>query len=202
MKRISLTGQEVLSCNKTGEPINVITPEKMFGDLSTWQVHQRTGEFIVDPKSGQKFRKMKAYIINWVRNPDGTYDTTQVDYMNLVDWDIWQALEPTDYDLEHGLYVNTGKRKIKIPRVVQVLEYGKMHKKRLKLNIDTMHDLYHGTDPYTGKYVPKEHANLDHVIPKSRGGKRVFENMAGTGTRGRGKKSWRASFSGFLGVGW
>jgi 5-methylcytosine-specific restriction endonuclease McrA len=176
-KRISLNSFEVLKCNSQGRPISFMTPEKMFGDLATWQVHARSGEFRVDPKSNQKFRKMKAYIIDWEQHPDGGFDTTQVKYMTLVDWDVWQQLEPSDYDLEQGLYVSTGKRKIKVPRVVQSLTWDEMPKKRFKLNFETMYELYEGTCAYTRKLLSKSEANLDHVIPRDKGGQRTFGNM-------------------------
>ena len=176
MERVSLTGMEVLKLNAVGRPIRLDSVEKVFGDFSTYQVDKR-GEFIVD-KGNRKVRKMMAYAIEWAQLPDGSYDTVSPPvYVKLVNWDEWLELPITDYELQHGLYINTTKIKVRVPRVVQSLSYDHMPKKRFSINTRAVFELYNGECPYTKKKVSLQDGNIDHIHPQSRGGKTEWENI-------------------------
>jgi 5-methylcytosine-specific restriction endonuclease McrA len=167
-----LDSLEVLKLNANNQPIRLETPRVIFGDLATYMVDERTGELIHD-KGGNKLRKMMAYNIDFVQNPNGTYDFDQVTEFRLVDWDDWVKLPVRSFDV----YVATANTRIRIPRVVKVLKYDKMPKKKFSLNFKTVYEMYKGVCAYTKKKLKKTEANMDHVIPESKGGKTSWDNI-------------------------
>ena len=66
---------------------------------------------------------------------------------------------------------------IKVPAVVRLLRFVKLHSRRpplTKLNL-LARDSY--TCQYCAKYLTKEEASVDHVSPRSKGGKTKWENV-------------------------
>ena len=166
---------EVLKLNRNHEPIRLATPREVFGDLTTYLVNKRTGEYQLDAR-GNKQIKMKAYDIEFAMNPDGSYDFgdwNSVTKFQLVDWDTWITLPVRLYDL----YLSTARMKVRIPRVVLVMHYDKMPKKKFSLNFNTVYELYKGVCAYTKRKLKRSEANMDHILAESRGGKTTWSNI-------------------------
>ena len=163
---------EVLKLNKNHEPIRLETPRIVFGDLTTYLVHKRTGEYLLDSK-GNKQVKMMAYDIDFEQNPDGAYDFNKCIKFQLIDWETWITLPIRPYDL----FLRTSRTCIRVPRVVMVMKYDKMPKKRFSLNFNTVYELYKGVCAYTHKKLKKSEGNMDHVIPQAKGGKTTWANI-------------------------
>jgi 5-methylcytosine-specific restriction endonuclease McrA len=78
---------------------------------------------------------------------------------------------------EHMLYVHSGRRALKLPSVIRLLEYRRIpHQTRAlsRKNI-LMRDRF--TCQYCLKTLPSGELTLDHVIPRSRAGESTWENL-------------------------
>ena len=78
---------------------------------------------------------------------------------------------------EHLLYVHSGRRELKLPSVIRLLEYRRIpHQTRAlsRKNI-LMRDRF--TCQYCQKTLPSGELTLDHVIPRSRAGESTWENL-------------------------
>jgi len=103
-----------------------------------------------------------------------------------VDWDEWITLPVRDGDLAIHASHN---RSIRVPTVVIRPNYKGMPMKSRKFSFEAVWDRDHGVDQYTGQKLQRDEANLDHVVPASRGGLRTFENMVTCHKRTNTKKA-------------
>lgn len=94
-------------------------------------------------------------------------------YTNPVPWDVWVTLPVRDSDLA----INTARGQIRAPLVVVCANYNKIPLLTPRASAGTIFERDAGTCQYTGKKLPRNQLNLDHVIPKSRGGRDTFENL-------------------------
>jgi hypothetical protein len=92
---------------------------------------------------------------------------------HAVKWDEWVKL-PVD---ESQLSLGTKTGQIRCPLVIVNPVYGKMPLKTPRLSPTAIWERDGGLCQYSGKKLTKRQGNLDHVVPKSRGGKDSWENM-------------------------
>jgi 5-methylcytosine-specific restriction endonuclease McrA len=89
------------------------------------------------------------------------------------DFDRWSSLEPRAGDLSLG----TSRGAIRIPRVIQLLAYDRTPRSTVRL---TRRNVFL-RDAHTCQYCARRGAprdlNLDHVMPRSRGGPMTWENV-------------------------
>lgn len=93
---------------------------------------------------------------------------------NVYGWDQWvrKGLSKDAYGVIH-----TSSEDVEIPEIIVLSTYNKIFRKKIgatKKNI-YIRDGY--TCQYTGKKIKKSEADIDHIIPKSRGGKDTWGNM-------------------------
>ena len=89
------------------------------------------------------------------------------------DFESWSQLAVLERDEGIGLV----DRMIRIPRVILLLTYDRMpigHVRFTRINIYTRDK---NTCQYCGKKFSKSDLSLDHVVPRSRGGKSTWENI-------------------------
>ena len=163
--------REVLKLNKLHQPVGFFTVKKVFTGLANYLVDWRK-EYILD-KKGNKIRKMLAYDIVYQQREDGTYDFEQLADMRLVDWAEWITLPIRSYDL----FLHTPHFDVRVPRVVMSMMSEDMPKTSHNTSLDSIYELYDGTDHYTGKKISKSQASRDHVVPRDRGGENVISNI-------------------------
>lgn len=94
-------------------------------------------------------------------------------YATPVGWDEWIQLPVRDGDLA----INTGRGQIRVPLVVVCANYAKVPTKTARVSAGTIRDRDGGICQYTGRKLARGDGNLDHVIPRSRGGRDTFENL-------------------------
>jgi 5-methylcytosine-specific restriction endonuclease McrA len=124
---------------------------------------------------------------NWqavgIKNPADTFamlmtdtatglDIRGSDYMVPLRWDEWLEL-PIEED---DLYVQTVNKKIKIPKVIILSKFDRVPKKRPRFSQKNIWIRDNFTCQYTGKKLRPGEGNIDHVVPKSRGGSTAWEN--------------------------
>ena len=71
----------------------------------------------------------------------------------------------------------TPRTTIRLPRVILLTFFDKLPSKELKLTRGNVFGRDKDTCQYCGKIFPREELNLDHVIPRDRGGKTTWENI-------------------------
>ena len=90
-----------------------------------------------------------------------------------VTWDEWLRLPIRPQDN----IVQTVRGPIRVPTVIVAVNFAKVPKKRPKLCAKTIRERDGNRCQYTGKVLKPEEGSLDHVLPRSRGGKDAWENL-------------------------
>jgi len=94
------------------------------------------------------------------------------DQMVPYKWKDWINL-PIDSESD---YVSTVNGNIKIPKVIVLCKFNKVPMKRPKFSLTGVWNRDGGICQYTGKKLSKNEGNVDHVMPRSRGGKTDWSN--------------------------
>ena len=95
--------------------------------------------------------------------------------MRPVAWSEWSTLPIRDWDLT----INGANRIYRVPTVIVAVNCDKMPRKEFngKPSNDSIFQRDNNTCQVTGQQLPKEMLNVDHVVPKSRGGSDEWENL-------------------------
>ena len=100
------------------------------------------------------------------KNEDGSFQT-----FSFREWRDFSQMEPSNEA------IRTVSFKIRIPRVILLLFFDRMPKKEVKL---TRHNIFlrdKNTCQYCGRVFDRKDLNIDHVIPRDRGGPTTWENL-------------------------
>ncbi len=95
------------------------------------------------------------------------------DNIRPVTWDEWITLPIRPQDNA----VQTVRGPIRVPTVIVAVNFARVPKKRPKLCAKTIRERDGNRCQYTGKVLKPEEGSLDHVVPRSRGGKDAWENL-------------------------
>lgn len=151
----------VLKINRLWQATGYITPEnallRMFGDGG-----------------------LRA--VDVVLNDDGTVSSETAIYS----CEEWLKLPVREGDLSIGLTsrLEDGRGKgvahgnrLRIPLVVQTVNYSKLPKTLLKFSLDGIYSREKGRCAYCETKLEREESTMDHVIPMSKGGPRTWDNI-------------------------
>lgn len=100
-------------------------------------------------------------------------------------WKDWINL-PNDSESE---YVKTINGDIKIPKVIVLCKFDKVPMKRPKFSLSAVWNRDEGICQYSGRKLSKNEGNVDHIIPRSRGGKTDWSNCVLTSREINAKKA-------------
>jgi len=89
------------------------------------------------------------------------------------DFDSWSHLSVSVRDDSIGL-VN---RAIRVPRVILLVGYDRVPKRQVRFSRYNIYARDKSTCQYCDRKLPRYELNLDHVIPRSRGGTSTWENV-------------------------
>ena len=92
--------------------------------------------------------------------------------MTPLKWEEWVALP---YEEEY-LHIHTTSLSIRIPKVIVLCNFDKVPMKRPKFTMKNLWIRDDGICQYSGKKLTSNTGNIDHIIPKSRGGKSTWSN--------------------------
>lgn len=95
------------------------------------------------------------------------------DHICPVTWAEWIMLPIREQDQA----VHTVRGQIRVPTVIVLAGYAKVPKRRPKLCARTIRERDGNRCQYTGVVLRPDEGNLDHVVPRSRGGKDTWENL-------------------------
>jgi 5-methylcytosine-specific restriction endonuclease McrA len=90
-----------------------------------------------------------------------------------VHWDEWITLPVRPQD--HA--VRTARGAIRVPTVIVAMNFARVPKKRPKLNAKNVRERDGNRCQYTGRLLHPDEGSLDHVVPRSRGGRDSWENL-------------------------
>jgi 5-methylcytosine-specific restriction endonuclease McrA len=101
-----------------------------------------------------------------------------VQWLNM-DFSSWQELselraqfEPTSFD-----WVHTVRYPIAVPRIIRLLGYDKLPRQEVKFNRRNIFARDAGRCQYCGKKFHTSELSLDHIHPRSQGGKTTWDNI-------------------------
>jgi len=94
------------------------------------------------------------------------------DQIRPVPWDEWVRLPIRPQD-QAALTV---RGPIRLPTVIVLANFAKVPKKRPKLCPRTIRERDGNRCQYTGKLLRPDEGSIDHVVPRSRGGRDAWEN--------------------------
>lgn len=89
------------------------------------------------------------------------------------DFESWAALSAE----VHPDVVHTVARTIRVPRVIILQVYDRFPRVNVRFSRQNIYLRDKCTCQYCGKKFPRSDLNLDHVIPRSRGGRTTWENI-------------------------
>ena len=95
------------------------------------------------------------------------------DHIRPVTWDEWITLPVRPQDNA----AHTVRGPIRVPTVIVAVNYAKVPKKRPKLCAKTIRERDGNRCQYTGKLLRPDEGSLDHVLPRSRGGRDEWGNL-------------------------
>ncbi len=90
----------------------------------------------------------------------------------LYEFADWAALSAADHDA-----ITTINRRIRVPRVVVLSAYEYLPKGRVRFSRLNIYARDSDTCQYCGRQLSRSDLNLDHVNPRSQGGKTSWENV-------------------------
>ena len=100
-------------------------------------------------------------------------DGARAEALRPVAWAEWITLPVRDGD--HA--VRTVHGAIRVPTVIVAVNYARVPKKRPKLCARNIRERDGNRCQYTGVLLHPDEGNLDHVVPRSRGGTDTWENL-------------------------
>ncbi|MDR1012180.1 MAG: HNH endonuclease [Opitutaceae bacterium] len=145
-----------------------------------WQVigHRTVRQALValsggDPSATDALPPALGIDIAYEHRAGGAWDFSRPLYLNPLPWNDWLALPIRDFDLT----INTPRQAVRVPTVMIATNYAKMPVRKPRLTRNAIYERDGGVCQYTGEYVGRRDGNLDHVVPRSRGGRDTFENL-------------------------
>jgi 5-methylcytosine-specific restriction endonuclease McrA len=98
--------------------------------------------------------------------PDGSFRT-----FDFCEWHDFSQQEP------HAESIHTVSFKLRLPRVIMLLIFDRLPKKEVKFTRLNIFERDKNTCQYCGRGFDRRDLNLDHVIPRDRGGPTSWENI-------------------------
>jgi 5-methylcytosine-specific restriction endonuclease McrA len=104
--------------------------------------------------------------------------TGKSQWLNLKfeDWrelsEMKREFEPDQYD-----WIHTVRFQIAVPRIIRLLGYDKLPRQDVKFNRRNIYARDGSKCQYCGKKFPTTDLSLDHVVPRSQGGKSTWDNI-------------------------
>jgi 5-methylcytosine-specific restriction endonuclease McrA len=95
--------------------------------------------------------------------------------MQTYDFESWREL--SEYADSHYPRIHTPNFEMLLPRVIVLSRYQKCPPRNVKFNRRNIFIRDRHTCQYCGVKPPEDDLTIDHIIPRSRGGRTVWENV-------------------------
>jgi 5-methylcytosine-specific restriction endonuclease McrA len=103
-----------------------------------------------------------------VAGADGEYQT--------YDFNQWRDVSANGPSHDHEC-VHTISFKVRVPKIILLLFFDRLPKKEVKFTRHNIFERDKNTCQYCGHLFDRKDLNIDHVIPRDRGGKTTWENV-------------------------
>jgi 5-methylcytosine-specific restriction endonuclease McrA len=165
----------VLVLNRNWQAINVRTPQEAFCMMAT---NVATALEIECEAQGEAPDDALPLPVGrgegWGEGSDeGSASSRDTPSIRPVSWDEWITLPIRPHDNA----VHTVRGQIRVPTVIVAVNFARVPKKRPKLSAKTIRERDDNRCQYTGVLLRPDEGSLDHVLPRSRGGKDTWENL-------------------------
>lgn len=120
-----------------------------------------------------------VHITDWKKAVSLLYQgSAQAVDLNLQTYDFtdWAELSKLMADNPKG-FVHSPTMRIAVPEVIRLTRYDKLPKQEVKFSRKNIYEHYGNTCCYCGKTFKTNELNLDHVIPRARGGQTNWTNI-------------------------
>jgi 5-methylcytosine-specific restriction endonuclease McrA len=91
----------------------------------------------------------------------------------LFDFESWSAIAAAVNEEA----IHTPSRAIRVPRVIVLVAHTHLPRQRVRFSRLNVYARDGSTCQYCGRRLPRSELNLDHVVPRSRGGSTQWENV-------------------------
>jgi len=98
---------------------------------------------------------------------------------NTYDFDSWTELSQLKHEFEPDAHewVRTVRFHVAVPRVIRLLFYDKLPRQEVKFNRRNIFARDRNRCQYCGRRFSSSDLSIDHVVPRSCGGKSTWENV-------------------------
>jgi 5-methylcytosine-specific restriction endonuclease McrA len=107
-----------------------------------------------------------------VSQEDGQFMT-----YDFATWREVSEFRARHFRQEDDDWVRTVNSEIQVPRVIRLVDYDRLPKQTVKFNRRNIFARDHNQCQYCGKKYPTSELSLDHVVPRSQGGRTTWENI-------------------------
>jgi 5-methylcytosine-specific restriction endonuclease McrA len=107
--------------------------------------------------------------------------------MTPITWEKWVELDVRASDN----FIKTVKGNIRIPTVIILCRYNQVPKKRPKFSNKAIWERDNGICQYTGKKLKPGEGNIDHIVPRYKGGQTSWTNCVLSCSKVNAKKGNR-----------
>lgn len=90
------------------------------------------------------------------------------------DFDSWAALSA---DVHSGDVIHTVSMTLRVPRVIALCFFDRFPRAHVRFSRQNIYLRDRSICQYCGRRFPREKLNLDHVVPRTQGGKTSWENV-------------------------
>jgi 5-methylcytosine-specific restriction endonuclease McrA len=107
---------------------------------------------------------------------DAQGEATQWQNLDFAEWQelsqFKAEMQPAEFE-----WIHTVQLQIAIPRIIRLLAYDKLPRQDVKFNRRNLYARDGNRCQYCGRRMPTSELSLDHVLPRSQGGKTTWENI-------------------------
>lgn len=104
------------------------------------------------------------------------------------DFDDWRDVSQQMVEIDERELVSSTSVTIRIPRVIVLMFYDRLPKRQVRFSRKNIFERDFWTCQYCGVRPSKSDLNLDHVVPRSKGGKTTWDNIVASCFTCNGKK--------------
>jgi 5-methylcytosine-specific restriction endonuclease McrA len=95
----------------------------------------------------------------------------------MMDSAAWLELSEQETPEDTEAYVQTVRLRIRVPKVLLLRSYDKLPVQEVKFTRENLFERDDYRCQYCGNHFESVHLNMDHVIPRDRGGRTSWENI-------------------------
>ena len=122
-------------------------------------------------------RARHAFVLLWKQVAEVV--SVEDESFNCYDFSSWTEISQLRHQFEPAAHewVRTVRFEIAVPRVIRLLSYDRLPKTRVRLNRRNLFARDANRCQYCGKKHRTTELSIDHIVPRSRGGRTTWTNV-------------------------